>query len=387
MNLNEQIYQINREKAINGEVKTSLADVLNSMTKERLSLLASSLDLAGRSKMKSVELAAALYQRILDKDKLRQTLLVAQSEEWELFQTLLNQPFFQDNYIPYGHYAYLSGKALVLSFLEDGKIYLAVPEEVKVLFGEIDNREFRSLLERYHKVYQYITAMASLYGALPPDKLIEVFNAQNDEPISEEEFWCLYNAFTTRKQPFGMRLHHIVSDYFRDDAELRTLLERAQGKPYYIPEKDELLKYSESCYFEMTPQLIALKGYILKNISRDRELVDQLVDDIQLVCSMEDPIQSIFDEFNRRDMVFQSQQQVKDIMQYVMDVYNHTRIWSNRGHTPAELKHEDERALMPMSKQPLQVLIGGQASSGKVGRNDPCPCGSGKKYKKCCGNA
>jgi uncharacterized protein len=23
--------------------------------------------------------------------------------------------------------------------------------------------------------------------------------------------------------------------------------------------------------------------------------------------------------------------------------------------------------------------------SGKTGRNDPCPCGSGKKYKKCCG--
>ena len=22
-----------------------------------------------------------------------------------------------------------------------------------------------------------------------------------------------------------------------------------------------------------------------------------------------------------------------------------------------------------------------------VGRNDPCPCGSGKKYKKCCGQA
>jgi uncharacterized protein YecA (UPF0149 family) len=23
----------------------------------------------------------------------------------------------------------------------------------------------------------------------------------------------------------------------------------------------------------------------------------------------------------------------------------------------------------------------------KVGRNDPCPCGSGKKHKKCCGRA
>ena len=32
-------------------------------------------------------------------------------------------------------------------------------------------------------------------------------------------------------------------------------------------------------------------------------------------------------------------------------------------------------------------VIGGQPEvreSPKVGRNDPCPCGSGKKYKKCC---
>jgi SWIM/SEC-C metal-binding protein len=25
------------------------------------------------------------------------------------------------------------------------------------------------------------------------------------------------------------------------------------------------------------------------------------------------------------------------------------------------------------------------STSNKVGRNDPCPCGSGKKFKKCCG--
>ena len=25
------------------------------------------------------------------------------------------------------------------------------------------------------------------------------------------------------------------------------------------------------------------------------------------------------------------------------------------------------------------------AEGKNVGRNDPCPCGSGKKYKKCCG--
>jgi preprotein translocase subunit SecA len=33
------------------------------------------------------------------------------------------------------------------------------------------------------------------------------------------------------------------------------------------------------------------------------------------------------------------------------------------------------------------ALAGGAAPEGKVGRNDPCPCGSGRKYKKCHGAA
>ena len=31
-----------------------------------------------------------------------------------------------------------------------------------------------------------------------------------------------------------------------------------------------------------------------------------------------------------------------------------------------------------------EMVKGQPVSSSKVGRNDPCPCGSGKKYKKCC---
>jgi SEC-C motif-containing protein len=31
------------------------------------------------------------------------------------------------------------------------------------------------------------------------------------------------------------------------------------------------------------------------------------------------------------------------------------------------------------------VYIDGTFPTAKVGRNDPCPCGSGKKFKQCCG--
>jgi uncharacterized protein len=39
---------------------------------------------------------------------------------------------------------------------------------------------------------------------------------------------------------------------------------------------------------------------------------------------------------------------------------------------------------MPLTPGPSSVPY---RSSSKVGRNDPCPCGSGKKFKKCCGKA
>jgi preprotein translocase subunit SecA len=49
-------------------------------------------------------------------------------------------------------------------------------------------------------------------------------------------------------------------------------------------------------------------------------------------------------------------------------------------------KRELEEARMAGSGdyQPVQQVV---RSGAKVGRNDPCPCGSGKKYKKCCGVA
>jgi hypothetical protein len=42
-----------------------------------------------------------------------------------------------------------------------------------------------------------------------------------------------------------------------------------------------------------------------------------------------------------------------------------------------DMKEEDD-----ILKLPGEPIV---RSQPKIGRNDPCPCGSGKKYKKCCG--
>lgn len=38
-------------------------------------------------------------------------------------------------------------------------------------------------------------------------------------------------------------------------------------------------------------------------------------------------------------------------------------------------------------KRGLRIVHGDKQLEEKVGRNDPCPCGSGKPFKKCCRNS
>jgi len=42
------------------------------------------------------------------------------------------------------------------------------------------------------------------------------------------------------------------------------------------------------------------------------------------------------------------------------------------------------RAIYAHCRQRKLQALRAALSAGAVGRNDPCPCGSGKKYKKCC---
>ena len=42
---------------------------------------------------------------------------------------------------------------------------------------------------------------------------------------------------------------------------------------------------------------------------------------------------------------------------------------------------EEKRKDLYREAKKMNTIVKGK----KIGRNDPCPCGSGKKYKKCCG--
>ncbi|MBP3909066.1 MAG: SEC-C domain-containing protein, partial [Turicibacter sp.] len=70
------------------------------------------------------------------------------------------------------------------------------------------------------------------------------------------------------------------------------------------------------------------------------------------------------------------------LMILLMDAFNYARTWENKG-----FRQVDQEATSLNDAQSNQVVVPmiNPMKSTKVGRNEPCPCQSGKKYKKCCG--
>lgn len=71
--------------------------------------------------------------------------------------------------------------------------------------------------------------------------------------------------------------------------------------------------------------------------------------------------------------------------------FDKEKLYKNMVAAKAEWLYELPQWKDIYSEEELKKLYKEQKASGtvrkekKIGRNDPCPCGSGKKYKKCCG--
>ena len=76
---------------------------------------------------------------------------------------------------------------------------------------------------------------------------------------------------------------------------------------------------------------------------------------------------------------------------HVSLAFDKEKLYKNMVDAKADWLYELPQWKEIFSEDKLKALYKEQKNSGtirkgkKVGRNDPCPCGSGKKYKHCCG--
>ena len=85
------------------------------------------------------------------------------------------------------------------------------------------------------------------------------------------------------------------------------------------------------------------------------------------------------------------QEMMERVRESVAELAFRVRVVSDTGRGGGEGRREGREFILPFGPRPLPETPGDEGPRApvrrgpKIGRNDPCPCGSGKKYKHCCG--
>ena len=341
-------------------VDVSLNDILAKLKVSQLKELAQVHKLKNRSKMKKQELVTALDTELknpVNLNMLNEKATEKGAAEFSQLANATDQPTI-DFWKSMGFVYELDGDNIV-------------PQE---LLSQPQSTEGSSELNTLVK--DYCRAAINLYGLITIDKFIEIFNSQNETKLNKESFTEIFNS----QEIEYIKLHenYIIAEYIlvSEDLSIDKVLANQADKPYFIPEKERYLQYSDDYYYDDSPQLQELKNYIIKNYTKDEEVIKNLLNDIQGLISVEASLDVILESFYKYNIQFKSAKQIKKIVPYVTNVQNNTKLYTNRGYTPNELRVMRGEKPQNINTQPIR--------SKKIGRNEPCPCGSGKKYKKCC---
>ncbi len=257
-------------------------------------------------------------------------------------------------------------------------------EKIEGMIAPLAQEEKQKIIwETWQPFMDTIIAAVNLYGIIHKDKAEEIHKTYHDTKVGPNVFKDLH-----RKLPEYLQNHYIdtVSDYFVhealiDNEEWETVLAKQEGKPYHQPKKEAFYRYTDPDYFEMNEAYHELLRYLeTKHFQNDKQKAANFLENIVSMIQADYPMQLIVQEFTETSLSFETLEEAQDALDLLFNLHNNTRIWENRGHTPNELS----KGLTPPTKEMFFEKPSSTKRPKKVGRNDPCPCGSGKKYKHCC---
>lgn len=222
----------------------------------------------------------------------------------------------------------------------------------------------------------YARAAVNLYGIISREDFIDIFNKQNIDQTTDEEIYILLLPLVLKDGWYGFYKEFIVHYWFFDDFnQADYLLEHQADKLRYIPEKNEFLKYVIGDYAD-NDHWWNVRCFMRDVFGYSKD-TSEGYEEIRNYITYGDGIRELGSILDRHNLIFSGEEQLQEFINLIMLAKNNTRIWENNGYTPSELHGI-------LSKRNKNIVKFPTLQNPQVGRNDPCPCGSGKKYKKCC---
>lgn len=428
-------------------VMPQLPVALMQLSKEAIGSIARDARMSGYSKLRKAELAdkvAAELSGNRQADYLRRLVSYAADNELQLVESLLNAG--GERVFEKADLSLAPREPLSFAYREQGGFRAFVPEELRgdellnIVRSELHIRKLDD------EAAAVLEASTFLYGVIELEEAYRLYCGFADEPISldrfgivasgyfldtcstdvwegegkryavhaelsrqtlmrhavenakDEEFARVYDELRQQDVPeeewderlseallharalgaMSDRSKVLLRRYARENNDYVEFLIEEHAKKERKPLEKALVEETPLVFYGESAEGRALRHFLdgmVPDGENDYYFAERVVDDLLFASVRSGLIDSMLGVLDRYGFPQDSPATVK-MVRLVTNLYNSLPSWENNGWSPIEQTEHITGKKMFFAPDGTEL---------KPGRNDPCPCGSGKKYKKCCG--
>lgn len=412
-----------------------LREYLTKYTKEELLDQARSFEIKKCSGLRKADLIDRIVDTFCAEEMLRSRLACLTKEQMDLFRKACISPTavsVNEVVDAMQLYRYWIG------YFEDPTDRFCVFEDVAVAFSKIDDKAFQLKQCRKGWLVKCIHFFIQYYEIAPIEVIYEMYRQKVKDSIDEmiEILWempvdivesCLFTMDKLgmegwpKENPLYSEKGIFVHLQLFENEEFDYLLRQQMDKDFYIPSVQQIDEICRIGYEASSSAYKKLESFYRKKLKFSYE--QAVTGCLQVWANSyegESP-SKIINKMTEANIEFE-EKMINELLELLVAAHNNTRMKENRGYKPSEMARK-----MPIDKMPTIVPASSKAATilkdavpqlqamgvpvdlngntdviqttmfpkgmneepirveKKIYPNDPCPCGSGKKYKKCCG--
>ena len=412
-----------------------LREYLTKYTKEELLDQARSFEIKKCSGLRKADLIDRIVDTFCAEEMLRSRLACLTKEQMDLFRKACISPTavsVNEVVDAMQLYRYWIG------YFEDPTDRFCVFEDVAVALSKIDDKAFQLKQCRKGWLVKCIHFFIQYYGIAPIEVIYEMYRQKVKDSIDEmiEILWempvdivesCLFTMDKLgmegwpKENPLYSEKGIFVHLQLFENEEFDYLLRQQMDKDFYIPSAQQIDEICRNGYEASSSAYKKLESFFIKKLKFSYEQAVTWCLQVWANSYEGDSPSKIINKMTEANIEFE-EKMINELLELLVTAHNNTRMKENRGYKPSEMvrkKSVDKMpTIVPASSNAAAILkdaapqlqamgvpvdLNGNTDviqttmfpiglngepirvEKKIYPNDPCPCGSGKKYKKCCG--
>ena len=344
----------------------TLAALLEKMTKDELVKVAKKYDVKGITSLKKAEVVERIREVIIK----NVDLMINSLEETSIkfLQELINYggvKKYQCDLLINSNF--LRNRGIVFTASINGELYVILPEELRVLLKEKITKDVMAASREKSDLIKAIAGSTYYYGVVSYSAIREILESTFNTEVTDEKIKELVLIGEELGYDYVIEedgLCHIDVE----NSNKIVKLQKKNKKNICKFDKKTLIKAGVPDFMEEHKSGKNLQRALGEMFIIDKEILKDEMDSFTISIKNEMPMEKAIDLF--LDAYEIDTEEEKNILAYELEhLAKSIKRWSLNGYSENEITKLEQRVVNEV----------------KIGRNDPCLCGSKKKYKKCCG--